>query len=195
MDPSTGYCSECQTYEIGNCRSGRFHHPTCCIHTTPEIRYVGFIGAAGTGVGSRLKGNFRLGGGRIREQHRQFGTIVITDEYMSSQRCCYCFRKTRPGRSRRIVDSVGTQKLINLHGAKESSNSTCPAFRIGYTTRPRDTQACVYIGISGLSALRSKEPISPFQSVLRPYERQLLSLDHKPVVLSQVDQEQLPKGV
>ncbi|KAI8351049.1 hypothetical protein B0O80DRAFT_456980 [Mortierella sp. GBAus27b] len=78
------------------------------------------------------------------ERHRilRFGTILITDEYMNSQWSCHCFRKTRLGRSRRIVDSVGTQKLIGLHGAKECSNSTFPAFRIGYTTRPRGTQTC-----------------------------------------------------
>lgn len=152
VDSSTGFCSECKTYEVGKCRSsGHYHHPTHCVHTVSEVRYVGFIGSSGTGVGSRLKGNFRLGGQRIREQHKQFGTVIMTDEYMSSQRCCFCFRKTRPGQSRRIFD--GTQKVVNLHGVKEYSNPTCPAFRIGYTTRPRDTQACVCIGMSGFSAL------------------------------------------
>ncbi|KAI8350218.1 hypothetical protein B0O80DRAFT_375681, partial [Mortierella sp. GBAus27b] len=110
-----------------------------------------FVGAAGTGIGSRFKGNFRLGGGRIREQHRQFGTVIITDEHMTSQRCCFCFTKTRPGRARRMVD--GTQKIVNLHGVKECTNPTCPAFRYGYTTRPRDSQACVCIGMAGYSAL------------------------------------------
>lgn len=154
VDLLTGYCSRCQTYEINKSRlSAHYCHPTHCIHTMPEARHVAFIGTAGTGVGSRLKGNFRLGGGKIREQHRQYGTVVMTDEYMSSQRCCFCFKKTRPARSRRVVDSNGTQKLVNLHGAKECSNLTCPAFKIGYTTRPRDTQACICIGTSGFSAL------------------------------------------
>jgi hypothetical protein len=154
VDPSTGYCTRCKTYEVNKSWSMvQYHHPTHCIHTMPEVRYVAFIGAAGTGVGSRLKGHFRLGGARIREQHRQYGTVVITDEHMSSQRCCFCFKKTRPARSRRIVDSDGTQKMINLNGAKDCCNPLCPAFKIGYVTRPRDTQACVCIGTAGFSAL------------------------------------------
>ncbi|KAF9987146.1 hypothetical protein BGZ65_004884 [Modicella reniformis] len=54
-------------------------------------------------------------------------------------------------RSRRLVDDQ--VKTVRVNGALECSNSFCPAFRVGYTLRPRDAQAAVNIGIAGLSAL------------------------------------------
>ncbi|KAF9574018.1 hypothetical protein EC968_007570 [Mortierella alpina] len=152
VDPATGFCSRCRKYEIGKKGPAKsYHHPTHCIHTTPIVRPIALTGAAGSGVGSRLQGNFRLGGGKIREQHRQYGVVVVTDEHMTSQTCSICYMKTRPARSRRMVD--GKQKVVSLGGAKECTNPLCPAFKVGYTTRPRDTQACVCIGTSGFSAL------------------------------------------
>lgn len=51
-------------YEIDKTQlSEPFHHPTHCIHISPVVCYVAFIGASGTRVGSCLKGNFHLGGG------------------------------------------------------------------------------------------------------------------------------------
>lgn len=77
----------------------------------------------------------------------------MTDEYMSSQCHSFCFKKTWPAWSQCIVDSDGTQKMINLNGTKDCYNSLCPAFKIGYTTQPCDTQACVCIGTARFSAL------------------------------------------
>ncbi|KAF9987009.1 hypothetical protein BGZ65_005423, partial [Modicella reniformis] len=54
-------------------------------------------------------------------------------------------------RSRRLVDDQ--VKTVKVNGALECSNSFCPAFRVGYTVRPRDGQAAVNIGIAGFSAL------------------------------------------
>lgn len=158
VDPTTGFCTRCRKHEIGK-QGHAFHHPAQCMKTTPVVRPVAFTGAAGSGVGSRLQGHFRLGGGRIREQHRQYGVVVITDEHMTSQTCNFCFSKTRPARSRRIVD--GKQKVVSLGGAKECTNPVCPAFKVGYTTRPRDTQACVCIGAAGFSALDLDDCVAP----------------------------------
>ncbi|KAF9576093.1 hypothetical protein EC968_000161 [Mortierella alpina] len=157
VDPATGFCSRCRKYEISKKGPAKsYHHPTHCIHTTPIVRPVALTGAAGSGVGSRLQGNFRLGGGKIREQHRQYGVVVVTDEHMTSQTCSIRYNKTWPARSRRMVD--GKQKVVSLGGAKECTNPLYPAFKVGYTTRPRDTQACVCIGTSGFSALKVAEP-------------------------------------
>jgi hypothetical protein len=178
VDAATGYCDGCEDYEIAKIRPEGFKHPTHCIKTRPEIRYMGFIGDAGTGVGSRLKGHARRGGGKIREQHRQHGTVVMTNEFMTSKTCPFCFCRTKLARSRRLIDNQ--VKTVNVNGALECCNPACPAFKVGYTVRPRDGQAAVNIAIAGFSALgqdmedkaKIGEPIAPFRSYLRPHEHQ-----------------------
>ncbi|GJJ74906.1 hypothetical protein EMPS_07264 [Entomortierella parvispora] len=175
VDKSTGYCSNCERVEISKSRiPAPYSHPSYCVKTTPVVRHVIFMGAAGTGVGSRIGGHYRLGGKNIRKQHRQVGTVVVTDEYMSTQRCCFCFKKTHSARSRRLVttDKGKTVNTVLVNGSKECDNTACPAFKNGYTTRPRDTQACVCIGISGFSAIQDQEriPLAPFRPHLEPCE-------------------------
>ncbi|KAF9985796.1 hypothetical protein BGZ65_009830 [Modicella reniformis] len=53
VDTATGYCEGCKDYEISKIRPEGFKHTTHCLKTRPEIRYMGFIGTAGTGIGSR----------------------------------------------------------------------------------------------------------------------------------------------
>ncbi|GJJ73706.1 hypothetical protein EMPS_06064 [Entomortierella parvispora] len=176
VDTASGYCSNCCCIEISKSSiAAPYKHPTHCVKTTPVVRHVIFMGAAGTGVGSRIGGHYRLGGKNIRKQHRQVGTVVVTDEYMSTQRCCFCLEKTHSARSRRIVGSEKgrTINTVTVNGSKVCFNTACPAYKNGYTTRPRDTQACVCIGISGYSAIKDDDriPLAPFRPYLVPEKK------------------------
>jgi hypothetical protein len=172
VDEATGFCSHCQEYEIPKIRPEGYQHATHCIKTRPEIRYIGFIGDAGTGIGSRLKGHARRGGAKIRAQHRQRGSVINTNEFMTSKTCPFCFCRTRLASSRRLVD--GKVKVVRVNGAMECCNPACMSFKAGYTVRPRDSQAAVNIAIAGFSALHdaAKEPLPPYRSHLRPDEHQ-----------------------
>lgn len=50
------------------------------------------VGIAGTGAGTRIGGHLRYGGGKLRERHRRYTTVAMTNEYRTSQTCCYCFQ-------------------------------------------------------------------------------------------------------
>ncbi|KAF9571998.1 hypothetical protein EC968_010475 [Mortierella alpina] len=89
---------------------------------------VFLIGAAGTGVGSRIKGHERRGGGKMREQHRQSAVVAITNEYRTSQTCYACFRQLRLARSRRFLN--GKVKSISVHGAVECLNRNCDSVNL-----------------------------------------------------------------
>ncbi|CAO3569992.1 unnamed protein product [Mortierella alpina] len=52
-----------------------------------QIMPVLFIGDAGTGVGSRIKGHARRGGGKMRSRHRRYCPVAITDEFRTSKTC------------------------------------------------------------------------------------------------------------
>ncbi|KAI8363414.1 hypothetical protein B0O80DRAFT_372813, partial [Mortierella sp. GBAus27b] len=109
------------------------------------------VGNAGTCVGSRIGGHARRGGKKLRKKHQQHCVVAIQDEYRTSKVCIYCFQEVRPARSRRIIQ--GKEKMVRVHGALECSNPNCPAFREGYTIRPRDAHAAVAIALAGVSAL------------------------------------------
>ncbi|KAF9934623.1 hypothetical protein BGZ65_003661, partial [Modicella reniformis] len=170
-DPTTGYCAGCHEYESEKIGSAKFHHPASCVKHKPEVRLIGCIGAAGTGVGSRIGGHSRRGGSKLRAEHRQHATVVITDEYMTSKTCPFCFRRTHPARARRLVGQK--IKMVSINGAMECTNQHCESFQAGYTIKPRDGQASHNIGTTGGFALLSpkKEAMPAFS----PHERQQLA--------------------
>ncbi|KAG0262914.1 hypothetical protein DFQ27_002035 [Actinomortierella ambigua] len=50
-----------------------------------DVRPILLIGESGTGVGSRIGGHARPGGGKMRAEHVCYGTIGMTDEYRTSK--------------------------------------------------------------------------------------------------------------
>ncbi|ORE10987.1 hypothetical protein BCV72DRAFT_329639, partial [Rhizopus microsporus var. microsporus] len=59
----------------------------------PKTKPVMFIGDEGTGAGSRIKGFLRYGGIWKQRIQVKYVNVRITDEYMASQVCLYCFSK------------------------------------------------------------------------------------------------------
>ncbi|KAK3811125.1 MAG: hypothetical protein J3Q66DRAFT_287113 [Benniella sp.] len=118
------------------------------------------IGDAGTSVGSRIKGHERRGGKKLREQHIQHCPIAMTDEYLSSKTCVFCFARVQQATASRTVR--GEAKTISIHGAVECTNPDCPSVQCGYTIRPRDAHAAVAIAIAGASVILQGQVLPPF---------------------------------
>ena len=115
------------------------------------------------GVNSTIRGHFRRGTKRIREQHRVHGHVGITNEYNTSKTCPFCFSKVVLHRTRRIID--GREQIVHLNGAIECVHPRCPARMIKYTTRGRDANVAANIALSGASIILSsdRQPLPPFR--------------------------------
>jgi hypothetical protein len=103
------------------------------------------------GINSTIKGHCRRGMRKLREQHRVYGHVGITNEYNTSKTCPYCFSRVILHRARRMVG--GVEKVVRLNGAVECVHPQCPARRIKYTTRGRDANAAANIALSGASII------------------------------------------
>ncbi|KAF9536905.1 hypothetical protein EC957_009424 [Mortierella hygrophila] len=60
----------------------------------PRKRNVAVVvlhGAAGTSVGSRIKGHQKRGGSKLTKEHRMYGTVAHTNENRTSRVCSCCF--------------------------------------------------------------------------------------------------------
>lgn len=154
-----GYCSGCNRHHIAK-STGRYHHPKQCPKTQPSVLPVMLIGDAGTGVGSRIKGQARRGGNKMREEHIRHCPIAMTDEFRSSKTCIFCFAQVQQARSCRTIG--GKVKTVSVHGAIECVNPDCPSVKCGYTIRPRDPHAAVAIAIAGASVLLQGRTLPPF---------------------------------
>lgn len=113
------------------------------------------------GINSCIKGHSRREMKQIREQHRVYGNVAITNEYNSSKTCPLCSSKVHL--ARRTVD--GKERVVRLHGAVECVHPRCPARRIPHTTRGRDANAAANIALSGASIILSsdQQPLPPFR--------------------------------
>ena len=128
------------------------------ISTPKQCRLVMGIGICGTGVGSRIKGHLRLGGGQMRRRHRRYEVVSMTDEYRTSQTCATCFGqmvrpaqlKTVNGKSKRVICNCGSICM----------NSSCPSYQTGTNTRNRDVEAAKCIAIaSTCQILKGSRPL------------------------------------
>ncbi|KAK3822905.1 MAG: hypothetical protein J3Q66DRAFT_424384, partial [Benniella sp.] len=152
VSPVDGWCTQCNCHHIPNePESKTFKHMDQCFHSRPELRPVHLIGEAGTGVGSPIGGYQRRGGGKMREQHRQYCTVGMTNEYRTSKTCIYCFCPIRQAHARRMIN--GKVKVVRLHDAVECINPDCPSVGEGFAIKPRDAHAAVAIAIAGASTL------------------------------------------
>ena len=102
-----------------------------------------FHGAAGLGVGSRIAGHSRVGGGWMRKMHYQQGrTVAWTPEPGTSKTCHGCAGRLVPARGKKVVDGKLTWCKVN--GALECVNPSCVTYACGYTVRSRDPQSGEY---------------------------------------------------
>lgn len=134
------------------------------------------IGAAGTGVGSRIKGHLKMGGKQLRRRHRRYGVVAITNEYKSSQTCATCFQQVcRP------KGKIGS-KVKSVNGSSVCFNYHCLSYRKGHNTKNRDVEASKCIALAGVSLLLA-QPMSPF-SVTSSQSETALSSYREPRVTS-----------
>ncbi|CAO3565152.1 unnamed protein product [Mortierella alpina] len=131
-----------------------------------HIMPILFIGDAGTGVGSRIKGHARRAGGKMRSRHRRYCPVAITDEFRTSKTCAYCQTQVRLARSRRVDKTKRLIKTVNVNGAIECYNPDCVSVVCGYVTKPRDPHAAVNIALAGASP-----HLDSSQRTLPPYTR------------------------
>ncbi|CAO3572960.1 unnamed protein product [Mortierella alpina] len=115
------------------------------------IMPVLFIGDAGTGVGSRIKGHARRGGGKMRSAHRRYCPVAITDELRTSKTCAYCQTQVRLARSKRVDKEKKLIKTVNVNGAIECYNPDCVSVVCGYVIKLHDPHAAVNIALAGAS--------------------------------------------
>ncbi|KAI8345404.1 hypothetical protein B0O80DRAFT_394555 [Mortierella sp. GBAus27b] len=121
-----------------------------------------FIGAAGTGVGSRIKGHARRGGNKLRQEHARYCPVAVTDEFNTSKVCLDCFERLRPARSRRIVN--GSARTTRVNGSLECTNPDCSSFRNGRALKTRDVNSAAAIAIAGASThlRQDRKRLPPF---------------------------------
>ncbi|KAF9913893.1 hypothetical protein FBU30_002971, partial [Linnemannia zychae] len=72
VSPVDGYCSNCGKHHFHNAQYGKtFAHTAGCHKLEPLVIPIMIEGAAGTAVGSRIKGHIKRGGGKMVREHRQ----------------------------------------------------------------------------------------------------------------------------
>ncbi|GJJ78521.1 hypothetical protein EMPS_10880 [Entomortierella parvispora] len=173
---SNGFCSSCGTHHRPELVADPTHptgkrlvlkHLRNCPKSLPVVIPLFFHGAAGMGVGSRLKGNCRMGGNEIPRRHKNHGPVGKTNEHNSSKTCPFCFRPIRLARGRRM--KKGTMKLVRLNGAVECTNPECISHRCGYTIRGRDQNAALNIAVAGYTQLTTTErtTLPPFSTTTK----------------------------
>ncbi|KAG0256593.1 hypothetical protein DFQ27_005639 [Actinomortierella ambigua] len=169
ISPINGWCNDCTCHHIPSNFDGSvpFQHVKECPSRRHVVQPILLIGDSGTGVGSRIKGHARRGGGKMRAQHIRHCTIGMTDEYRTSKTCVFCFHQVRLARHRRMVK--GQEKLVNVNGAVECVNPDCVSVKSGYCQKPRDTHAAVAIAIAGAHQLFHKKAFEPFTRAFTRY--------------------------
>ena len=112
----------------------------------------------------------------MREQHRRYCPVGMTDEYRPSKTCLFCLQQqVRPARSRRIKD--GRITVVNVHGALEGVNPDYLSFKCGYTVKPWDEHAAVAIALAGIYLLTDsqRQTLPPLAREMRPQDNALVA--------------------
>jgi hypothetical protein len=136
----------------------KFVAPMCIV---PIVLH----GAAGTSVGSRIKGHTKRGGRKITHQHRQHCVVGVTNENRTSRICSACYRQIFLLTEKRVKD--GSIKTVRLHGAVQCQYKDCPRYKAGRPTQERDANSAINIATAGANSLLSVNntvlpPFRPF---------------------------------
>ncbi|KAG9061147.1 hypothetical protein KI688_007485 [Linnemannia hyalina] len=146
------------------------YHTETCPQETPHTLPVGIIGDAGTAVGARLKGHFKMGGRSLCWLHCRYGPTLILDENKSSCLCIFCFEVVKLAQGMRPSWSDGKMRMNSLQGATVCVNRSFISHVAGYTVRGRDTQASAAIGLAATAILLDSDraPLPLFQRSTLP---------------------------
>ncbi|OAQ22166.1 hypothetical protein K457DRAFT_39127, partial [Linnemannia elongata AG-77] len=110
-------------------------------------------GAAGTAVGSRIKGHEKRRGSKMTREHRQYATVAHTNESRTSRLCSCCFHPIFLSRDQCNRD--GKTITVRLNGVVDDKNPICPRKQADLGTMGRDSNTASNIAISEASILLS----------------------------------------
>lgn len=120
------------------------------------------IGSAGTAVGARIKGHAKRGGKTIRHRHGRYLPVAMTNEFRTSQTCCFCFNPIIHPAQRKLVKDEW--KKVTNKGTSICVNPECTAFKAGRAAQNRDVQAAACIAIAGATTLLTGKPLACFDN-------------------------------
>ena len=119
-----------------------------------------FIGDRGTGVGSRIKGFRRYGGGWKEQLHGTHVNVCITNEHMTPQTCIYCYQKLCHPKA--MLTKKNKQVSQEIKGALMCVNPKCVTMKSGRSTKSRNALFSLAISLSGLTQCLIGSPLLPF---------------------------------
>ncbi|ORX47525.1 hypothetical protein DM01DRAFT_1292911, partial [Hesseltinella vesiculosa] len=99
------------------------------------------IGHAGTGVGTRVGGHFRLGGKWHRRISRQHTIVLVTNEARTSMTCPFCRHRIIHPRK-----AVNGKSKLNL-GTSCCANPCCESYQQQKNCFSRDALSCTCIAL------------------------------------------------
>ncbi|KAG0032460.1 hypothetical protein BGZ83_004448, partial [Gryganskiella cystojenkinii] len=149
---SQGFCSSCKRFHYVENHHGVLQFPTTCPSTNKNLTIV-FAGDAGTGMNSRIGGHLKFGGNRVWENHMRFIPVLMTDEFLTTKTCPYCWCRVQFGRSRKKEGAP----VRRTHGVVRCTNQRCLSVQVGYSRRGRDTNASFNILLRGELEVSSEE--------------------------------------
>jgi len=129
---------------------------------SPPNTVILCIGTAGTGVGSRIKGHARRGGGKLRKRHGRYVPVAMTNGFRTSQTCSTCFSPIIHPMKRKLVKD--TWNKVSNKGTSVCINPQCPRYQAGMSSQNRDKQAAECISMSGSSLLLTGKTLGCFDS-------------------------------
>lgn len=119
-----------------------------------------FIGKEGTSFGSRLKWHVKQGGKWLRGRHRRYATVVLVDEYRSSQTCAFCYEPISRPMVKKFIR--GKWRTVSSNSSSICYNRECPLYRKHASTQNRDVIAALNICLAGVSKTLFDETLAPF---------------------------------
>ncbi|GAN01294.1 hypothetical protein MAM1_0006c00727 [Mucor ambiguus] len=123
-----------------------------------------FVGHRGYGINSRIKGHSRCGGTRKAKIRARYCPILITNKHNTSQTCVFCFSKS--SHPLKLVSRKNRQYLHNVNGTSACNNPSCVLRSRGETHEGRDSLPSLAIGLPGLSAVATGQPIPCFDPTI-----------------------------
>ena len=126
-----------------------------------SFSFMKYVQASKYKINARIGGHLRYSGGKLRERHRRYTTVAMTNEYRTSQTCCYCFQPVI--RPRKPVFRDGKWRTKSVSGSSVCYNSACPSYQRGCNTKNRDVEAAINISLAGTSRITTGFTLPPFE--------------------------------